>query len=155
MPVPRHLKEFGQGVGFNAVNLNGLSRDEKDKERARSIIQKSLSKQFAPEFLNRLDEIITFDQLDLEAIKKIIDIELRGLFKRVKDLGYNMQISDKAKEFVATKGYDVQFGARPLKRAIQTYIEDGISEKILSGELKEGETISIGKNPNAEALTFK
>ena len=141
----RQLKEFGQGVGFNAVNLNGLSRDEKDKERARSIIQKSLSKQFAPEFLNRLDEIITFDQLDLEAIKKIIDIELRGLFKRVKDLGYNMQISDKAKEFVATKGYDVQFGARPLKRAIQTYIEDGISEKILSGELKEGETISIGK----------
>ena len=151
----RQLKEFGQGVGFNAVNLNGLSRDEKDKERARSIIQKSLSKQFAPEFLNRLDEIITFDQLDLEAIKKIIDIELRGLFKRMKDLGYNMQISDKAKEFVATKGYDVQFGARPLKRAIQTYIEDGISEKILSGELKEGETISIGKNPNAEALTFK
>lgn len=151
----RQLKEFGQGVGFNAVNLNGLSRDEKDKERARSIIQKSLSKQFAPEFLNRLDEIITFDQLDLEAIKKIIDIELRGLFKRMKDLGYNMQISDKAKEFVATKGYDVQFGARPLKRAIQTYIEDGISEKILSGELKEGDTISIGKNPNAEALTFK
>lgn len=151
----RQLKEFGQGVGFNAVNLNGLSRDEKDKERARSIIQKSLSKQFAPEFLNRLDEIITFDQLDLEAIKKIIDIELRGLFKRMKDLGYNMQISDKAKEFVATKGYDVQFGARPLKRAIQTYIEDGISEKILSGELKEGDTISIGKNPNAEALTLQ
>lgn len=151
----RQLKEFGQGVGFTARNLSGISHNEEDKERARAIIQKSLSKQFAPEFLNRLDEIITFDQLDLEAIKKIIDIELRGLTKRIADLGYTISITDKAKEFVATKGYDVQFGARPLKRAIQNYIEDGICEKILSGELHEGDTINIGKNPNAEALTFK
>ncbi|ERJ71723.1 putative negative regulator of genetic competence ClpC/MecB, partial [Prevotella disiens JCM 6334 = ATCC 29426] len=151
----RQLKEFGQGVGFTARNLNGLSHNEQDKEHARAIIQKSLSKQFAPEFLNRLDEIITFDQLDLDAIKKIIDIELRGLTKRIADLGYAIAITDKAKEFVATKGYDVQFGARPLKRAIQNYIEDGICEKILSGELHEGDTINIGKNPNAEALTFK
>ena len=150
----RQLKEFGQGVGFNATNLNALSHNEQDKERARSIIQKSLSRQFAPEFLNRLDEIITFDQLDLTAIKKIVDIELRGLFKRVKELGYGMQITDKAKEFVATKGYDVQYGARPLKRAIQNYIEDGISEKILSGDLKQGDAINIEKNPNAESLIF-
>ena len=93
-------------------------------------IQKSLSRQFSPEFLNRLDEIITFDQLDLDAIKKIVELELRGLYKRVEALGYQLQISDKAKEFVATKGYDVQFGARPLKRAIQNYIEDGVCERV-------------------------
>ena len=151
----RQLKEFGQGVGFTAANINGLSHNEQDKERARAIIQKSLSKQFAPEFLNRLDEIITFDQLDLAAIKLIIDIELRSLFKRVKELGYDITITDKAKEFVATKGYDVQFGARPLKRAIQNYIEDGICERILAGKVHEGDTIAIGKNPNADELTFK
>ena len=114
-----------------------------------------MSRQFAPEFLNRLDEIITFDQLDLSAIGKIIDIELKGLYKRVEDLGYHLQITDKAKEFVASKGYDVQFGARPLKRAIQTYIEDGLAERILSDDLKQGDTISVGKNPNKEELTFK
>jgi len=151
----RQLKEFGRGIGFNAGGKIGLSADDKDKEYARSIIQKSLSRQFAPEFLNRLDEIITFDQLDLAAITKIIDIELSGLFKRVEALGYHLSISDKAKEFVATKGYDVQFGARPLKRAIQTYIEDGLSERILSGEVTPGDTISIGKNPNKEELTFR
>ena len=138
----RQLKEFGRGVGFNAGGT-GLAMDEKDKEYARSIIQKSLSKQFSPEFLNRLDEIITFDQLDLNAIKKIIDIELRGLYKRVEDLGYHLEISDAKKEFVAEKGYDVQFGARPLKRAIQNYIEDTVCEKILSGELKQGDTVKI------------
>ncbi|MBP5257675.1 MAG: ATP-dependent Clp protease ATP-binding subunit [Prevotella sp.] len=147
----RQLKEFGRGVGFNAGAM-GLAMDEKDKEYARSIIQKSLSKQFAPEFLNRLDEIITFDQLDLKAIKKIIDIELTGLHKRLADMGYTMTLSDDAKEFVATKGYDVQFGARPLKRAIQTYIEDGICEKILGGDLKQGDNITITKE--GEALKF-
>lgn len=151
----RQLKEFGQGVGFTAAKLNGLSHNEHDKERARAIVQKSLSKQFAPEFLNRLDEIITFDQLDLAAIKQIIDIELRSLFKRIKELGYEVTITDAAKEFVATKGYDVQFGARPLKRAIQNHIEDGICERILAGEVHEGDTISIDKNPDAAELTFK
>jgi putative uncharacterized protein clpC len=151
----RQLKEFGRGVGFNTGGTLGPNMDEKDKEYARSIIQKSLSRQFAPEFLNRLDEIITFDQLDLSAIGKIIDIELKGLYKRVEDLGYHLQITDKAKEFVASKGYDVQFGARPLKRAIQTYIEDGLAERILSDDLKQGDTISVGKNPNKEELTFK
>ena len=150
----RQLKEFGQGVGFKASNLNGLSQSEGDKERARAIIQKSLSKQFAPEFLNRLDEIITFDQLDLEAIKKIINIELKGLFKRVHELGYKMEITEEAKEFVATKGYDVQFGARPLKRAIQNHIEDGLSELILSGDIKSGDTIKVSKENDNEKLTF-
>lgn len=151
----RQLKEFGHGVGFNAGGNTGISLNDKDKEYARSIIQKSLSKQFAPEFLNRLDEIITFDQLDLEAIKKIIDIELKGLYKRIESLGYQLTITDNAKEFVATKGYDVQFGARPLKRAIQNYIEDGVCEKLLSGELHEGDTIAVSKIPNKDELQFK
>ena len=151
----RQLKEFGRGVGFNSTGTTGLSINESDKAYARSIIQKSLSKQFAPEFLNRLDEIITFDQLDMEAIKRIVDIELRGLFTRVEALGYHLTISDEAKEFVATKGYDVQFGARPLKRAIQNYIEDGLCERILGGEVKEGDTIAIGKHPEKEELTFE
>ena len=150
----RQLKEFGRGVGFNAGSAHGNLLDEKDKEYARSIIQKSLSKQFSPEFLNRLDEIITFDQLGLDAIKQIIDIELKSLFKRVEDMGYHIRITDKAKEFVAVKGYDVQFGARPLKRAIQTYIEDGVCELLLGDSLTAGETIVIGKNPNKDELTF-
>ena len=151
----RQLKEFGHGVGFNAGGNTGISLNDKDKEYARSIIQKSLSKQFAPEFLNRLDEIITFDQLDLEAIKKIIDIELKGLYKRIESLGYQLTITDSAREFVATKGYDVQFGARPLKRAIQSYIEDGVCEKLLSDELHEGDTIAVSKIPNKDELQFK
>ena len=150
----RQLKEFGRGVGFTAGGSMGLSLDESDKEYARSIIQKSLSKQFSPEFLNRLDEIITFDQLDLEAIKKIIDIELKGLNKRIEELGYKLEITDKAKEFVAVKGYDVQFGARPLKRAIQNYIEDGVCEMLLAGKLNAGDTIHVDKNEAKEELTF-
>lgn len=150
----RQLKEFGQGIGFKATGLNGLSQSEGDKQRARSIIQKSLSKQFAPEFLNRLDEIVTFDQLDLDAIKKIINIELKGLFRRVHELGYKMEITDEAKEFVAIKGYDVQFGARPLKRAIQNYIEDGLCELILSGNIKTADTIVISKEKDRDRLTF-
>jgi ATP-dependent Clp protease ATP-binding subunit ClpC len=150
----RQLKDFGRGIGFNAGNI-GLAMDDKDKEHARSIIQKALSKQFSPEFLNRLDEIITFDQLDLEAIKRIIDIELKGLFKRIGDIGFTIELSDDAKEFVATKGYDVQFGARPLKRAIQTYIEDGVCERIVNEEIKPGTVIRITKAPDEENLTFE
>jgi len=150
----RQLKEFGRGVGFTAGNRNGLALDESDKQYARSIIQKSLSKQFAPEFLNRLDEIITFDQLDLAAIKKIIDIELVGLYQRVEQMGYHLMLTDAAKEFVATKGYDVQFGARPLKRAIQTYIEDGVCEMLLNDELTVGDTITADKVADKEELCF-
>lgn len=153
----RQLKEFGRGVGFNAggIGSNGIPIDEKDKEYARSVIQKHLSKQFAPEFLNRLDEIITFDQLDLPAITSIVDLELKSLVKRIENLGYHFQMTDKAKEFVASKGYDVQFGARPLKRAIQNYVEDGLCELLMEGNLKPGATISIGKNPKKDELTFK
>lgn len=153
----RQLKEFGRGVGFNAggIGSNGMPIDEKDKEYARSVIQKHLSKQFAPEFLNRLDEIITFDQLDLSAITSIVDLELKSLVKRIENLGYHFQMTDKAKEFVASKGYDVQFGARPLKRAIQNYVEDGLCELLMEGNLKPGATISIGKNPKKDELTFK
>lgn len=153
----RQLKEFGRGVGFNAggIGSNGMPIDEKDKEYARSVIQKHLSKQFAPEFLNRLDEIITFDQLDLPAITSIVDLELKSLIKRVENLGYHFQMTDKAKEFVASKGYDVQFGARPLKRAIQNYVEDGLCELLMEGNLKPGSVISIGKNPKKDELTFK
>ena len=151
----RQLKEFGRGVGFNTGGALGLNMNEKDKEYARSIIQKSLSKQFAPEFLNRLDEIITFDQLDLNAINRIVDIELKGLYKRVEDLGYHLEITTEAKTFVASKGYDVQFGARPLKRAIQTYIEDLLAERILSDELALGGTIVIDKCPGKEELLVK
>ena len=143
----RQLKEFAHGVGFNAAGkgmADGIV-DEKDKEYARSIIQKSLSKQFAPEFLNRLDEIIMFDQLDFEAIKQIIEIELRGLYHRVEDMGYKLTITPEVKEQVAKKGYDIQFGARPLKRAIQTYIEDVVCEHILAEDIKTGEEIVVDK----------
>ena len=150
----RQLKDFGRGVGFNTATETGLALNEQDKEHARSIVQKALSKQFSPEFLNRLDEIITFDQLDLDAIKQIIDIELKGLYNRIEQIGYKIDLSDEAKEFVATKGYDVQFGARPLKRAIQNYIEDGISDLIVNGNLQPGATIHITKQENKEELAF-
>ena len=150
----RQLKEFGRGVGFSATSSSALALNEQDKEHARQIVQKALSKQFSPEFLNRLDEIITFDQLDLEAIKQIIDVELKGLYKRINDMGFQIELSDEAKQFVAEKGYDVQFGARPLKRAIQTYIEDGISELIVNGDLPPNSTIHINKVEGKEELSF-
>ena len=137
----RQLKDFGRGIGFSAAGSGGLMLNDQDKEHARQIVQKALSKQFSPEFLNRLDEIITFDQLDMEAIRRIIDVELQGLYQRIGDLGY-------------TKGYDVQFGARPLKRAIQNHIEDGISDLIVNGDLPAGSTIRIDKNPEKDELTF-
>ena len=150
----RQLKEFGRGVGFSAAGSNGLMLNEEDKEHARNIVQKALSKQFSPEFLNRLDEIITFDQLDLDAIKQIIDIELKGLYKRIEQIGYKIDLSDEAKEFVASKGYDVQFGARPLKRAIQNYIEDGVSDLIVNGNLPLGSIIHITLHENKNELAF-
>ena len=150
----RQLKEFGNGIGFTASSL-GLNMNEKDREHARSIVQKALSKQFSPEFLNRLDEIITFEQLDLEAIKRIINVELKGLYHRIHELGYEMTLTPEAKEFVASKGYDVQFGARPLKRAIQNYIEDGICEMLLAESLPAGATIVIDKTTDKEELSFE
>ena len=149
----RQLKDFGRGVGFSASGSTGLMLNEQDKEHARNIVQKALSKQFSPEFLNRLDEIITFDQLDLDAIKKIIDIELKSLYKRIEQIGYKISLAEDAKEFVATKGYDVQFGARPLKRAIQNYIEDGISDIIVNGNLPLGSVIHITLKDNELAFS--
>lgn len=149
----KQLKDFSRGVGFNAANA-GIALNDKDKEYARGIIQKALSRQFSPEFLNRLDEIVTFDQLDMTSIKKIVDIELSKLFRRVETLGYRVEISEDAKTFVASKGYDVQFGARPLKRAIQNYIEDGLSERIINGEIAQGATINITKEKGKNELSF-
>ncbi|MBQ8095573.1 MAG: AAA family ATPase, partial [Prevotella sp.] len=149
----RQLKDFGRGVGFTAGSV-GLAMNEQDREHARSIVQKALSKQFSPEFLNRLDEIITFDQLDLEAIKKIVNVELKPLLKRIGDLGYQVELTTAAKEFVASKGYDVQFGARPLKRALQNYVEDGICELIINEEMPAGSIVRIDKHPEKEELTF-
>jgi len=151
----RQLKDFGRGIGFTAGGLSSTDIAEKDKEYARSIIQKSLSKQFAPEFLNRLDEIIMFDQLDKTAIRKIVDIELASLIKRTKEMGYDLIIEDNAKDLLVTKGYDTQFGARPLKRVIQNYVEEGLCNLILSETLKAGETIYISKQTDKEELTFE
>ena len=145
----RQLKDFGRGVGFATQ-----SRLD-DKEFSRSVIQKALNKSFAPEFINRVDEIITFDQLSLEAITKIIDIELKGLYDRIEAIGYKLVIDDKAKEFIAGKGYDVQYGARPLKRAIQTYLEDGLSELIISSSLKEKDIIQVSLNEEKGGLEMK
>jgi len=132
----RQLKDFGGGVGFNRQSAA-------NKEYSRSVLQKALNKTFSPEFLNRVDDIITFDQLDKSSIEKIIDIELKGFYKRMQELGYTIVLDQKAKDFLADKGYDVQFGARPLKRAIQNYVEDEIAELILLGTVKEGGTITF------------
>ena len=145
----RQLKEFGRGVGFAAQNRTD------DKEYSRGVIQKALNKTFSPEFLNRLDEIITFDQLSLDAITRIVDIELKGLFERLEGIGYRLQVDDTAKKFLATKGYDVQFGARPLKRAIQNYLEDGLSELIVSGGVQPGETVSVTHEDGKDELTMQ
>lgn len=150
----RQLVDFGNGIGFNASLISYSS--EKAKEHARSVIQKSLSHQFAPEFLNRLDEIITFDQLDNTAIRKIVDIELSRLFKRINDMGYAVEISEEAKEMLAQKGYSPQYGARPLKRAIQTYIEDVLCELLLDDEKKLSSTITIDVDEGDKLkVTFK
>ena len=144
----RQLKEFGKGIGFAAQ----VRTD--DKEYSRSVITKALNKSFAPEFINRLDEIITFDQLDLNALTRIIDIELKGLYSRVEHIGYKLVIDEDAKKFVATKGYDVQFGARPLKRAIQNNLEDGISELILGSEMAAGDTIKVSYDKEKDIIVM-
>ena len=144
----RQLKEFGKGIGFAAQ----VRTD--DKEYSRNVITKALNKSFAPEFINRLDEIITFDQLNMDALTRIIDIELKGLYSRVKNIGYKLVIDEDAKKFVATKGYDVQFGARPLKRAIQNNLEDGISELILGSEMAAGDTIKVSYDKEKDLIVM-
>lgn len=145
----RQLKEFGKGIGFAAQ----LRTD--DSEYSRSVITKALNKSFAPEFINRLDEIITFDQLDVEALSKIIDIELKRLYQRMESIGYKLRIDDDAKRYVAEKGYDVQFGARPLKRSIQSNLEDGLAELILNEEPQNGDVIHVSLKPSGDGLQMK
>lgn len=145
----RQLKEFGKGIGFAAQTRTD------DKEYSRSVITKALNKSFAPEFINRLDEIITFDQLDINALEKIIDIELKGLYERMESLGYKLVIDDAVKRFVASKGYDVQFGARPLKRSIQNNLEDGLAELILNEDPQAGDTIHVGLNAEGNEIKME
>lgn len=142
----RQLKDFGSGVGFNT------NRDE--KAHTQSVITKALHKTFAPEFLNRIDDIVIFNELDKEALFQIIDIELANFHKRIHELGYNLSITDAAKGFIVDKGYDKQFGARPLKRAIQKYIEDDLAEMILRTEVSNGNTIKVDYNEGDEKLSY-
>ena len=142
----RQLKEFGKGVGFAAQ----LRTD--DSEHSKAVITKALNKSFAPEFINRLDEIITFDQLDENALQKIVDIELKGLYSRIEAMGYKLEIDTEAKTFVATKGYDLQYGARPLKRAIQNHLEDGLSELLLNETPQPGVTLYVRLNADKNGI---
>jgi ATP-dependent Clp protease ATP-binding subunit ClpC len=145
----RQLKEFGKGVGFN------ISGDSISGVQSKNVIQKALTKIFAPEFLNRIDDVIYFDQLNKESLLKIIDLELESLLKRVESLGFILDITPDAKSFISDKGYDIQFGARPLKRAIQKYLEDEMAELILSGTLKNGDRIEISLDNEKERIVKK
>ena len=145
----RQLKEFGKGIGFTA------QAGENEKEHANSVIRKALNKSFAPEFINRLDEIVTFDQLDIASLEKIIDIELTGLYKRIEGCGYHLLLDQEAKRFVAEKGYDVQFGARPLKRSIQNHLEDGLAELIINEEPQTGDTLHVCMNAQGDGVEMK
>jgi ATP-dependent Clp protease ATP-binding subunit ClpC len=134
----RELKEFGQGVGFStSAKASGANA------HAKGVIERALKKTFAPEFLNRIDDVILFNSLEREDIHNIIDIELEGLVKRIKDLGYDIDLTKGAKDYIADKGFDIQFGARPLKRAIQKYLEDPIAEEVIQQHLSEGDTIKV------------
>ena len=145
----RQLADFGKGVGFTTPS------NSSDSENSSFVIQKALKKAFAPEFLNRIDDVIMFNPLTEKDINRIIDIELRGLYERVKNLNYELKISTAAKDFIAKKGFDPQYGARPLKRAIQKLLEDEMAEAILRTELKEGDVINIGFDSKKDKLKIK
>ncbi|MBN1988659.1 MAG: ATP-dependent Clp protease ATP-binding subunit [Bacteroidales bacterium] len=146
----RELKDFGQGVGFTTSTKQASSN-----EYAKSVIQKALRKSFAPEFLNRIDDIIMFNSLTREDIHKIIDIELKGLYERIIGLGYGIKLSNAAKDFIAEKGFDAQYGARPLKRAIQKYLEDPMAEVIIKSSISMGDIISVGYSKKKDDITIK
>jgi ATP-dependent Clp protease ATP-binding subunit ClpC len=146
----RQLKDFGQGVGFTTK-----AKAESTNNYAKSVIQKALKRAFAPEFLNRIDDVVLFNSLSREDIHKIIDIELQGLYARVNNLGYQIKISAAAKDYITDKGYDVQFGARPLKRAIQKYLEDPMAEVIIKSSLDEGDIISVGYSKKKDQITVR
>ncbi len=146
----RQLSDFGTGVGFGTQ-----ARLENETAAQNSVIQNALKKAFAPEFLNRIDDVVMFNSLKREDIHKIIDIELEKLYSRINDLGYEIKLSEAAKDFIADKGFDEKYGARPLKRAIQKYIEDPLAEEIINSNLEEGDTISVGYKKNADDVTVK
>lgn len=145
----RKLKDFGQGVGFGTAAMKA-----QEDTHQKSVIEGALKKAFAPEFLNRIDDVVVFNPLEREDIHKIIDIELRKLFARIKDIGYELKLTDKAKDYIAEKGFDKQYGARPLKRAIQKYIEDALAEEIVNSKLEEGDTIKMDLDEKSEELTI-
>jgi ATP-dependent Clp protease ATP-binding subunit ClpC len=145
----RQLKDFGMGVGF-ATN----ARQESTEDHSKSVIQNALKKTFSPEFLNRIDDVVIFNSLDKDNISKIIDISLSDLFKRLSGLKYSIELSQEAKEFVADKGYDPQFGARPLNRAIQKYIEDPLAEYILANSLEDGTKLMADLNKEEGKLVI-
>src|SRR5690606_14582112 len=144
----RRLKDFGQGVGFGTAAKTAQADDN-----SKSIIENALKKAFAPEFLNRIDDVMVFNALEKEDIDKIIDIELEKLILRIKDLGYELILSDKAKDYIAEKGFDKEYGARPLKRAIQKYVEDTIAEEIISAHIHEGDSIKLDLDETTNELT--
>jgi ATP-dependent Clp protease ATP-binding subunit ClpC len=144
------LKEFGRGVGFTSQSI-----EESANDYQKSVISKALNKTFAPEFLNRIDDVVLFNTLTKEDLRKIIDIELKGLMDRIVLLGYKVRISPAAKDYIAEKGYDLKFGARPLKRSIQKYLEDPLAEVIIESATKEGDTLSIGFDKKAEDIKIK
>ncbi|NNC33405.1 MAG: ATP-dependent Clp protease ATP-binding subunit [Croceitalea sp.] len=146
----RQLKDFGQGVGFGTA-----AKKAQADTHQKSVIENALKKAFAPEFLNRIDDVIVFNALEREHIHKIIDIELNKLFGRIRDIGYVLNLSDKAKDYIAEKGFDKQYGARPLKRAIQKYIEDALAEEIVNSNLDEGDTIFMDLDEKKDLLTIK
>ena len=146
----RQLKDFGQGVGFNTMTKQQSSNDYN-----KSVIQKALKNAFAPEFLNRIDDVVLFNALTRDDLHKIIDIELKGLYARVNGLGYQVKLNPAAKDFIVEKGYDIQYGARPLKRAIQKYLEDPMAEVLISADIAEGDTINVGFDSKKEEITVK
>ena len=146
----RKLKDFGNGVGFGTS-----AQKMQESSNARSVIENALKKAFAPEFLNRIDDVVVFNTLEKNDIDKIIDIELDKLLNRIDELGYKLKLSKKAKSFIAEKGFDKQYGARPLKRAIQKYVEDLIAEEIIKSNIESGDTISIDLNKETDSLFVK
>jgi ATP-dependent Clp protease ATP-binding subunit ClpC len=134
----RQLKDFGTGVGFNTA-----AREAEKADLQRDVIEKSLKKAFAPEFINRIDDIIYFNSLQREDIHRIIDIELRGLFSRIRKMGFEVDMDERAKDFIVAKGWDENYGARPLRRAIQRYVEDDLADEIIKADILPGDTIHI------------
>ena len=146
----RKLKDFGTGVGFGTA-----AQKQQESANARGVIENALKKAFAPEFLNRIDDVVVFNTLEKEDIDKIIDIELAKLLERIAELGYHLKLSKKARSFIAEKGFDKQYGARPLKRAIQKYVEDAIAEEIIKSKIQEGDSITMDIGKNDSELKIK